>query len=353
MTGRKLETEVARGQPPALDRATIHPYEDGTPGPVYYQRAAHAVGLEAERLLGELDGGHALLFSSGSAATTALILAMLAPGATVAIADGGYYGTYAVIQTELTRWGLNVEPFDQTGEPPNADLVWLEPCSNPMLTFPDLDVAITSAQASGAIVVVDNTVLSPVLLRPLEHGADFVLHSATKVLAGHHDALLGAVVCARPADHARLHQFRTATGIVAAPDPTWLMLRGLKTLALRVPRQSATALELARRLTRHPAVQRVRYPGLNDPVAERYVEQFGPLLSFDVAGAAEAATLEKALTLIENATSLGGAGSTLEARARWEPDRVPPGLLRLSVGLEDADDLWADLAQALDKTVSG
>jgi cystathionine beta-lyase/cystathionine gamma-synthase len=131
------------------------------------------------------------------------------------------------------------------------------------------------------------------------------------------------------------------------------MLRGLKTLALRVPRQSATALELARRLTRHPAVQRVRYPGLNDPVAERYVEQFGLLLSFDVAGAAEAATLGKALTLIENATSLGGAGSTLEARARWEPDRVPPGLLRLSVGLEHAEDLWADLAQALDKTVSG
>ena len=353
MRSRKLETEVARGQPPALDRATIHPYEDGTPGPVYYQRTAHAVGLEAERLLGELDGGRALLFSSGSGATTALILAMLAPGATVAIADGGYYGTYAVMQTELTRWGLNVEPFDQTGEPPNADLVWLEPCSNPMLTFPDLDVAIASAHASGAIVVVDNTVLSPVLLRPLEHGADFVLHSATKVLAGHHDALLGAVVCARPEDHARLHQFRTATGIVAAPDPAWLMLRGLKTLALRVPRQSATALELARRLTRHPAVQRVRYPGLNDPVAERYVEQFGPLLSFDVAGAAEAATLEKALTLIENATSLGGAGSTLEARARWEPDRVPPGLLRLSVGLEDAEDLWADLAQALDKTVSG
>ena len=140
MRSRKLETELARGQPPALDRATIHPYEDGTPGPVYYQRTAHAVGLEAERLLGELDGGHALLFSSGSGATTALILAMLAPGGTVAIADGGYYGTYALMQTELTRWGLNVEPFDQTGEPPNADLVWLEPCSNPMMTFPDLDV---------------------------------------------------------------------------------------------------------------------------------------------------------------------------------------------------------------------
>jgi len=275
------------------------------------------------------------------------------PGATLAVADGGYYGTYTLMQNELSRWGLNVEAFDQTGEPPNADLVWLEPCSNPMLTFPDLDAAIALAHASGAVVVVDNTVLSPVLLRPLEYGADFVLHSATKILAGHHDALLGVVTCARPEDHARLHAFRTATGIVAAPDPAWLMLRGLKTLALRVARQSATALELATRLTTHPAVRRVRYPGLRDPVAERYVDAFGLLLSFDVAGADEAARVETALTLIENATSLGGVASTLEARARWEGDRVPPGLLRLSVGLEDVQDLWADLAQALDPLTKG
>jgi cystathionine gamma-synthase len=140
---------------------------------------------------------------------------------------------------------------------------------------------------------------------------------------------------------------------VAAPDPAWLMLRGLKTLGLRVPRQSATALELARRLTGHPAVQRVRYPGINDPVAEGYVDAFGPLLSFDVAGADEAARVETGLTLIENATSLGGVASTLEARARWEPDRVPPGLLRLSVGLEDIEDLWADLSRALQHATNG
>ena len=202
--------------------------------------------------------------------------------------------------------------------------------------------------ASGAVVVVDNTVLSPVLLRPLEHGADFVLHSATKILAGHHDAMLGVVTCARAEDHARLHAFRTISGIVAAPDPAWLMLRGMKTLALRVERQSATALELARRLAGHPNVERVRYPGLGDPIAERYLEAFGPLLSFDVTDADRATQVERALQLIENATSLGGVASTLEARARWEPERVPPGLLRLSVGLEDVDDLWADLAHALD-----
>jgi cystathionine gamma-synthase len=348
------DTRLARGELPALDRATVHPYLDGVPGPVYYQRVAHPVGLEAERRLGELDGGRALLFSSGAGATTALILALLAPGATVALADGGYWGTVALMQNELARWGLNVETFDQTGEPPNADLVWFEPCANPMMTFPDLETAFATAHAAGALVVVDNTVLSPVLLRPLEHGADFVLHSASKILAGHHDALLGVVACARPEDHERLAGFRAASGIVAAPDPAWLLLRGLKTLALRVERQSATALELARRLAEHPAVRRVRYPGLGaHPVAARYVDAFGPLLSFDVADGDAAGRVERALELIENATSLGGVASTLEARARWEPDRVPPGLLRLSVGLEDVEDLWADLARALDPLRDG
>jgi cystathionine beta-lyase/cystathionine gamma-synthase len=256
----KPETRLARGQLPAVDRATIHAYEDATPGPVYYQRSAHPVGLDAERVLGELDGGHALLFPSGSGATIALLLALLGPGATVAVAEGGYWGTVALLEGELARWGLNIEAFDQTGEPPNADLVWLEPCANPMMSFPDLNTAIAQAHAAGAVVVVDNTVLSPVLLRPLEYGADFVLHSASKILAGHHDALLGVVTCARAEDHARLAAFRGASGIVAAPDPAWLLARGLKTLALRVERQSHTALELARRLVSHPAVLRVRYP---------------------------------------------------------------------------------------------
>ncbi len=135
---------------------------------------------------------------------------------------------------------------------------------------------------------------------------------------------------------------------MAAPDPAWLLLRGLKTLAVRVERQSASALELARRLASHPNVDRVRYPGLDDPVAARYVRAFGPLLSFDVAGAEEATRVETSLELIQNATSLGGVSSTLESRFRWEGTRVPPGLLRLSVGLEAVDDLWADLVHALE-----
>jgi cystathionine beta-lyase/cystathionine gamma-synthase len=343
----KPDTRLARGPVPELDRSTIHPYEDARPGPVYYQRAGHPVGLEAERLLSELEGGHALLFPSGMGATTALVLALLGPGASIAVAEGGYWGTVGFLQSELARWGVEVMTFDQTGLPPKADLVWLEPCSNPLLTFPDLQPAIEAAHGAGARVVVDNTVLSPLLLRPLEHGADFVLHSATKILAGHHDALIGVVACASPEAAARLAAFRTASGIVAAPDPVWLLLRGLKTLSLRVERQSASALELARRLATHHAVKQVRYPGLGDAVAARYVRAFGPLLSFDVADAERADRIERSLQLIENATSLGGVASTLEARARWEGDRVPSGLLRLSVGLEDVEDLWDDLAQAL------
>lgn len=343
----KPETRLAAGTPEPVDRATVHAYEDGLPGPFYYQREAHPAGVEAERRLSELEGGEALLFPSGMGATTALVLALLEPGATIAVAEGGYYGTVGLLAGELSRWGLDVVVFDQTGEPPRADLIWLEPCSNPMLTFPDIAAVCERVHAWGGRVVVDNTVLSPLLLRPLEYGADLVLHSASKILSGHHDALLGVVACADPDTATRLRTVRTASGIVAAPDPAWLLLRGLRTLSLRVERQSETALELARRLAGHPAVERVRYPGLGDPVAARYTSAHGPMLSFDVAGAERAAAVERSLRLIENATSLGGVASTLEARARWEGARVPPGLLRLSVGLEDVEDLWADLDRAL------
>jgi len=343
------ETLTAHAGTTPVARATIEPYVEGRPGPFFYQRYAHRVGAEAERLVGELDGGRALLFPSGAGATVSLMLATLSPGATVAVADGGYFGTVGLLRGELARWGLELIGFDQTGPPPKADLVWLEPCSNPMLTFPDLDESIAAAHAAGARVAVDNTVLSPLLLRPLEHGADFVMHSATKILAGHHDALLGVVVCARDEDAERLLEWRGHAGIVAAPDPAWLLVRGLKTLGVRVPRQSATALELARRLSGHPTVRCVRYPGLGpDPVAARYTDAFGPILSFDVADATAVDRVERSLRLIENATSLGGTATTLEGRFRWEGGRVPEGLLRISAGLEHPDDLWDDLEQALD-----
>jgi cystathionine gamma-synthase len=316
---------------PPLDRSTTWPYEDGEPGTFHYARNAHPTGVEAERALGELEGGEALLFSSGMGAATAVVLALLSPGDTIALAQDAYYGT-GVLFGELERWGLQHVLFDQTGPPPaEADLVWVEAPSNPLLTMPDLE----AAAAHAAPVLCDSTAATPVHLRPLEHGCDLVLHSATKYLGGHHDVLLGAVVC-KSAEHAeRLREFRTRAGIVAAPDAAWLLLRGLKTLEVRVARQTETATGLADRLRAHPAVQTVRYPG------------FGGLLSFDVAGADAARRVETATRLIANATSLGGVSSTMESRHRWEGDRVPEGLLRLSVGLEPVEELWDDLEQAL------
>jgi cystathionine gamma-synthase len=318
---------------PPLDRSTTWPYVDGEPGPFHYARNAHPVGVEAERLLGELEGGEALLFASGMGATTAVALALLGPGSTIALAQDAYYGT-GVLFGELERWGLRHVLFDQSGPPPpGADLVWIEAPSNPLLTMPDFE----AAAAHPGLVVCDATAATPVNIRPLERGCDLVVHSATKYLGGHHDVLLGAVVAADAEHAARLLEFRTRSGIVAAPDPAWLLLRGLQTLELRVRRQSETAAELGRRLERHERVATVRYPG------------FGALVSFDVADGAAARRVETATRRIVNATSLGGVTSTMESRHRWEGARVPEGLLRLSVGLEPCEELWADLEQALER----
>jgi cystathionine gamma-synthase len=315
-----------------VDRSTIWPYDErGEPGQFYYSRYGSPTVAEAEARLGELDGGEALLFPSGSGATTALVLSLLKPGDTIALAEGCYFGTSVTFQA-LEKWGLRYVEFDQTGAPPDGvQLVWLEAPSNPFLTMPDLE----AAAAHAAPVVVDSTAATPVHLRPLEHGADFVLHSATKYLAGHDDALLGAVVCRSPVAADELRTFRTRTGIVAAADPAWLLLRGLKTLEVRVRRQTETASALAERLRSHPKVQIVRYAGI------------GGLLSFDVADGDAARRVETSTRLIVNATSLGGVTSVMESRHRWEGDRVPTGLLRLSAGLEDPDALWSDLSAAL------
>jgi cystathionine gamma-synthase len=318
-----------------IDRSTTWPYESGEPGPFTYTRFSSPTVAEAERALGELDGGEALLFASGSAATASLLLALLSPGKTVALAEGAYYGT-GVLLDELARWGLGRIDFDQTGPPPAADLVWVEAPSNPFLTMPDFE----AAAAHPAPVVCDSTAATPIHVRPLERGCDFALHSATKFLAGHDDALVGAVVCRRPEDAARLREFRNRAGSVAAPDVAWLLLRGLATLDLCVARQTASATTLVERLRAHPAVGVVRYPG------------FGGLLSFDVEGADAARRVETGTRLIVNMTSLGGITSRIEARARWEGERVPPGLLRLSVGLEDVDELWADLERALSSAIA-
>jgi cystathionine gamma-synthase len=314
-----------------IDRSTTWPYENGEPGPFSYARFDNPTMAEAERRLGELDGGEALLFSSGAAACTSVILALLGPGQTVALAEGAYYGTGNILD-ELARWGVATVEFDQTGQPPDgADLIWLEAPSNPFLTMPSFD----AAAAHPARAVCDSTAATPLLVRPLELGCDLAIHSATKYLAGHDDALVGAVVCSGADDAARLREFRSRTGSVPAADTAWLLLRGLETLEVRVARQSLSASAIAERLGHHPAVLAVRYPG------------FGGLLSFDVADAEMARRVETGTELIANMTSLGGVRSRIEARARWEGDRVPPGLLRLSVGLEDPDAVWSDLERAL------
>jgi cystathionine gamma-synthase len=317
---------------PPLDRSTIWRYEDGEPGEFYYARYGNPTQTQAEAALGALEGGEALLFASGTGAETAVVLGLLAPGATIALAEGCYYGTSALFR-ELERWGVRYVEFDQTGAPPDGvDLVWLEAPSNPFLTMPDFG----AAAAHPAKVLVDATAATPVYIRGLNRGADLVLHSATKYLTGHHDVVLGAVVSRDPADADRLREVRGRTGITASPESAWLLHRGLKTLEVRMLRHTETATELANRLERHPSVERVRYPG------------FGGLLSFDVAGGEEAArAVERNLGTIANATSLGGVESTLEWRRRWEGERVPEGLLRLSVGLEPVESLWADLERAL------
>ncbi|MCZ7588537.1 MAG: PLP-dependent aspartate aminotransferase family protein [Gaiella sp.] len=314
-----------------LDRSATWPYEDGVPGRFSYARADHPTGVACEDALGALDGGQALLFPSGMAAVTVVVLTMLRPGGTVALAQGAYYG-HRMLLDHLAPWGVNVVEFDQTGPPPRgADLILVEAPANPLLTMPDADAAV----AHPAPVVCDATVASPLRFRPLDRGCDVALHSATKVLAGHDDSLAGVTV-ARDADlRDRLHLMRRLSGIVASADTAWLVLRGLETLEVRLARQEASARVLVERLSAHPSVETVRYPGLSF------------LVSFDVADGEAAGRVERAVRVIENATSLGGIRSKLEARHRWEGDRIPAGLLRFSVGLENPDALWADLERAL------
>lgn len=314
-----------------IDRSATWPYEDGEPGRFSYARADHPAGVACEDALGALDGGYALLYPSGMGAVTTVVLTMLGGGATIALAEGAYYG-HRVLFDHLAPWGVRTVEFDQTGPPPDdVDLVLIEAPANPLLTMPDFE----AAARHPARVVCDATVASPLRLRPLEHGCDIVLHSATKVLAGHDDVVAGVTVTRDRELCDRLHLTRRLTGIVAPADTAWLVQRGLETLETRLARQESSARRLAERLTEHPAVGTVRYPG------------FSFLLSFDVAGGDAAGRVERTVRIIENATSLGGTRSKIEARHRWEGDRIPAGLLRLSVGLEDADELWADLERGL------
>ena len=312
-----------------VDRHTIWPYDErGEPREFFYARYGHPTGAAAEERLGEVERGEALLFASGTAAATAVLLTFARPGMQIALAEGAYYGT-SVLFRRFGEWGVELVEYDQTGPPPaDADIVWVEAPANPVLTLPDWD----ALRAHPALVVCDATVSTPVFLRALDEGADVVVHSATKFLTGSHSALLGATVTRDPEWTAALRTTRSTTGAAASPDSAAGLLRGLDSLSRRMKRITGTASELARRLEEHPAVDRVRYPG------------FSGLISFDVANPREVETRTRVIT---NATSLGGVNSTMESRHRWEGDRIPEGLLRLSVGLEDVEELWLDLEEAL------
>lgn len=344
-----------------VDRSTTF---DGAAGQASAYGRDHSPTLQAvEATLGALEDATALVFASGMTAWTALCLTVLRPGDVAAIPTRGYYGVETHAQLVLEPWGIEVrrfDPIDPTAMSTavrEARLVLIETPSNPDMRLVDIRRVAELAHATGALLVCDNTVATPLLQRPLDLGADVSWQSATKYLGGHSDVLAGVLTTRDTALAKRIRSVRTHTGGALAPDPSWLLGRGLRTLALRVTRQSAAALDLAGRLDAHPAVTHVNYPGLphhpDRSVADTQMTNgFGGLLSFEVADAASADRVIASLKLIHGATSLGGVESLIERRSRIEPEgRVPAGLLRLSVGIEDVEDLWSDLTAALEPLV--
>jgi cystathionine gamma-synthase len=298
-----------------------------------------------ERTLGALEGGTAVAFSSGMGAAHAIINTF--DGSRVLLTRPGYAGVQHLMTNHASRYDLTmIEAADHDALITAAsqhDVLWLESPTNPLLVEVPLSQLIEIAHANGAIVVVDNTFATPLLQQPLALGADYVLHSATKMLSGHSDLMLGAVVASDPERVAKLREARIVLGAAPSAFDAFLALRGMRTLALRVERAQASAQILATRLESHPAVTRVRYPG------------YGSMLAIELnSSPAEADAVCSATQVWANATSLGGVESLLERRRSWEHEDhlVPETLIRLSVGIEHPDDLWNDLAGALSRVES-
>jgi cystathionine gamma-synthase len=327
-----------------------------------YARGGHAPWAALEEVIGALEGGRALTFSSGMAAATAAI-GLFRPGAVI-VAPTVAYKDVRQSLTRLQEAGrAEVRFVDITDTEAviaacdGADVLWLESPTNPLLGIADLPSLLATARERRMLSVVDNTFATPLLQRPLELGADVVVHSATKALGGHADLLLGAVVVADDAHFAALREARKLGGATPGALESFLCLRGLRTLPLRLERSQRNASLLAERLSDHPEVSEVRYPGLaSHPQHERCRETLGGpgfMLTFRVrGGAARADALLDAVAVLTHATSLGGVETTLERRARYPAERgvVPEDLLRVSVGCEHVEDLWADLQQALAST---
>lgn len=339
---------VHLGRPPHQPGAPVNPSIVPTStfvagGADVYARPGNPTWEPFEHALGELEGGRALAFGSGMAAVSAA--AHLAPVGGVVVAPPSVYNTTSTLLDEAHAAGrlvvrrVDLADLDAVRDAlDGADLLWVESPTNPLLEVFDVTELCRMARAAGAISVCDNTFSTPILQRPIEVGCDVVVHSVTKYLAGHSDLLMGATVTADDALHDRLHRHRTVHGAVPSPFDAWLALRGMRTLQVRMERSCSSATTLVHRLNTHPAVERLRYPGL------------GAVISIEVRGGAAAASrVEELVRVWTPATSLGGVESLLERRRRQpaEPDVVPENLVRLSVGIEDVGDLWRDLDQAL------
>jgi cystathionine beta-lyase/cystathionine gamma-synthase len=323
-----------------------------------YLRVHHPNWHVVERALGELEHGEAVLFASGQAASHAILVDLTRTHRRIVVGDDGYYNTRALAHLVGATTGVDVRTVDMAAADAVEDAIaggdaalWVETPTNPLLRVADLALLGDIAQRHAAPLIVDNTVATAVLQQPARFGAAATVCSLTKAAAGHSDVLLGAVVTSDGRRAARLRDWRTLTGGIPGPFEAWLTARSLTTLPLRLAAQSAAALRIAEHLVADDHVTAVHYPGLTPhrAVADRQMTGgYGPLLSFEVAGGAAAAdAVVAAARLIRAATSFGGVVSSWERRARWPADTAPPGLIRLSVGLEAVDDLLADIDGAL------
>ncbi len=374
--GRPARTPGGPINPPVTLSTTYHT-ADADPDrdwlvpspPADYARTSVDTWEALEAVLGDLDGGSATVYASGMAATNAAVDALLFADPSrprVIVTDiTGYTGTAAMLAGIEERGWAEVRRVDLTDAVAmpvalaGAGLVWVECPSNPLLSVPDVRAVAGAAHQHGARVAVDATFATPLRMRPLELGADVTMHSATKAIAGHDDVLLGVAVTADPRLHEELRRARRVGGAVPGPFEAWLALRGLRTLDVRLERAERSAGVLAQRLSGHRAVTRVRYPGLaSDPghtVAAAQSSGFGALLAIEVVDAATAEAVASACRVWTHATSLGGVESLIERRRKHagESPLVPQGLLRLSVGIEDVEDLWVDVSRALDSVRTG
>jgi cystathionine gamma-synthase len=362
--GGEPDGETGAIAPPIhLSTTFEHPPDSNELAGFLYSRYSNPTQDRLESALAALEGGAAsVVYGSGMAAAVALFHALPA-GSHVLLGDDIYFSIRRVAREQFPRWGLAATIVDATdvdavraGLRPETRCVWIESPSNPRLKVADIAALAEVARTAGALLVVDSTFAPPVVQRPLALGAHVVMHSCTKYLGGHADALAGALVLAEAgALRDQLLGERLLLGSVASPFTAWMILRGLRTLPCRLEWQSRGAGAVAEFLAGHPRVERVHYPGLpahpQHAVARRQMRGFGGMLSFEVAGGAAAAlACAGRLRLFTNATSLGSTESLVEHRASLEGpgSPTPPGLLRLSVGLEHPDDLVSDLAQALD-----